>query len=262
MDLLQVIAGAVVGFTIGLTGVGGGSLMTPILVLGFGIPAVIAVGTDLLYAAITKCGGVYFHSKQATVDWGIVKLLAKGSIPASIITIILLQRLNQLGLDYQVLMTSTLGIMLILTSIVVISKDRLLDFVKQNLGNQHPCRRFVADYRPAITTVAGLLLGILVTISSVGAGAIGAAILFLLYPGKKSITIVGTDIAHAVPLTAIAGLGHLHFGSVDFQLLSGLLLGGLPAIYLGSLLGQHLPDRILKPIVASILMIMGLRFIL
>ena len=261
MDLLQVIAGAVVGFTIGLTGVGGGSLMTPILVLGFGIPAAIAVGTDLLYAAITKCGGVYFHSKQATVDWTIVKLLARGSIPASMITIILLQYLKQSGLDYQILMTSTLGFMLILTSIVVISKDRLLGFVKQHLDSQHPSRRFVAHYRPALTTVAGLLLGTLVTISSVGAGAIGAAILFLLYPGKPSITIVGTDIAHAVPLTAIAGLGHLHFGSVDFQLLGGLLLGGLPAIYIGSLLGRHLPDRVLKSIVASILMIMGLQFI-
>ena len=261
MDSLQIIAGAVVGFTIGLTGVGGGSLMTPILVLGFGISPAIAVGTDLLYAAITKCGGIYFHAKQATVDWKIVSLLARGSIPASLITLGVLHVLKQSGVDYQHLMTSTLGIMLILTSVIVFSKDKLLNYFKQNVASDNPYRHFIILHRAGVTTVAGILLGALVTISSVGAGAIGAAILFLLYPNKRSVAIVGTDIAHAVPLTAIAGLGHLQFGSVDLPLLSGLLLGGLPAIYLGSLLGQHLPDRILKPIVASILMLLGLQFV-
>ena len=260
MDLLYVLTGAVVGLVIGLTGVGGGSLMTPILVLGFGVNPAIAVGTDLLYAAITKCGGVFFHNRNKTIDWGIVGLLASGSIPISILTIIGLKWLAFMNLEYERLMTLTLSIMLICTSLVVIMKDRLLSYmhgaVKFSNGNTEQRQRI----RTYLTVLCGILLGFVVTVSSVGAGAIGAAILFLLYPSKRSTSIVGTDIAHAVPLTAIAGVGHIQLGSVDFQLLGGLLVGGLPAIYLGSHIGKTMPDSLLRPVVASVLFFLGVRF--
>lgn len=258
MDVLYILAGGSVGFIIGLTGVGGGSLMTPILVLGFGINPAIAVGTDLLYAAITKCGGVLFHHRNGTVNWKIVGLLASGSIPSSILTIFFLAQLNRAEIDYDRMITLTLSTMLILTSFVVIMKNRLLSFLHSNKKKKNSLPTKLRVFRPQITVLCGICLGSLVTISSVGAGAIGAAILFLLYPWKRSRTIVGTDIAHAVPLTAIAGFGHVHLGSVDFSLLLGLLVGGLPAIYLGSLVGKFMPDSILRPTVAIILFILGL----
>lgn len=261
MELIHISAGALVGLVIGLTGVGGGSLMTPILVLGFGIAPSIAVGTDLLYAAITKCSGIFFHHKNKTVDWKIVMLLGSGSIPSSLLTIYALETIRKQGINYDQVMMMTLSVMLILTSIIVISKNRLLSFIH----GRHPDNFFINSvrrFRPHITVLSGIALGMLVTISSVGAGAIGSAILFLLYPHKKSINIVGTDIAHAVPLTAIAGSGHLHFGSVDFDLLSGLLIGGLPAIYIGSFIGKKLPDKILRPFIACLLFAMGIKLML
>lgn len=260
MELFHIAAGGLVGLIIGLTGVGGGSLMTPILVMGFAISPVIAVGTDLLYAAITKCSGIYFHQKNKTVDWKIVLLLGSGSIPCSIITITILERLKNTGFNYDSIIMITLGVMLILTAIIILIKNKLLAFVHANHADSIFIN-FVKNYRPQITVVCGCLLGCVVTLSSVGAGAIGSAILFLLYPYKPSISIVGTDIAHAVPLTAIAGLGHLHYGSVDFFLLGGLLLGGVPAIYLGSLIGKKLPDKVLRPLIAFLLLAMGIKLV-
>jgi len=260
VELIHIAAGALVGLIIGLTGVGGGSLMTPILVLGFGITPVIAVGTDLLYAALTKCSGVYFHHKNRTVDWKIVFLLGSGSIPCSLITISVLEHLKKTGFNYDDIIMVTLGIMLILTAFIILIKNKLLAFIHSN----HPDSllvNLIRRFRPHITVLSGCLLGCVVSISSVGAGAIGSAILFLLYPRKTSIAIVGTDIAHAVPLTAIAGLGHLHYGSVDFSLLFGLLAGGVPAIYLGSIIGKKLPDKVLRPFIALLLLAMGVKLI-
>lgn len=232
--------------------------MTPILVLGFGISPAIAVGTDLLYAALTKCSGVYFHHKNSTIDWKVVFLLGSGSIPCSIITISILQHLKETGVNFDNIIMLTLSIMLILTSFIILIKSRLLAFIHSKHDDSFAVN-FVRNYRPQITILCGCMLGCVVTLSSVGAGAIGSAILFLLYPHKKSIAIVGTDIAHAVPLTAIAGLGHLHFGSVDFSLLFGLLFGGIPAIYLGSLIGKKLPDKVLRPLIAILLLCMGIK---
>jgi len=261
VEFVHIAAGALVGLVIGLTGVGGGSLMTPILVLGFGIPPAIAVGTDLLYAALTKCSAIYFHQKNKTIDWKVVGLLGSGSVPSSIITIFILKHLKQTGFNYDDIIIITLGVMLVLTSFIILIKSRLIAFIHSNHGDSFFVN-FVRHNRPKITVLCGCLLGCVVTLSSVGAGAIGSAILFLLYPRKPSISIVGTDIAHAVPLTAIAGLGHLHFGSVDFSLLFGLLIGGVPAIYLGSLIGKKLPDSILRPLIALFLLAMGIKLIL
>lgn len=257
MDLTFSMAGFLVGFIVGMTGVGGGSLMTPILVLGFSIKPIIAVGTDLLYAAITKSGGIFVHNKKGTIEWRIVGLLALGSLPSSLIAVFLLKHLEDAGINYNGLITSSLSVALILTSIVLLFKNKL-----HQLGQNErfdAIRALHRQLRVPMTVIAGIILGFLVTLSSVGAGALGAAILFFLYPRLPSIRIVGTDLAHAVPLTAVAGLGHLHLGTIDFYMLLSLIIGSLPGIYIGSHIATRLPEKIVRPILASMLMVIGLR---
>ncbi|MGR9105523.1 MAG: sulfite exporter TauE/SafE family protein [Gammaproteobacteria bacterium] len=257
MDLFYILAGGIVGFVIGLTGVGGGSLMTPLLVLGFGIKPAVAVGTDLLYAAITKAGGVFFHQRQRTVDWRVAGALALGSIPSSLLTVYFLEHLQRANSNYEKTMMLTLSVMLILTSAVVFLRNRLLSYLHVSLTKKVSLLAILLTYRGWITVFSGALLGIVVSLSSVGAGAIGSAILFLLYPRKPAINVVGTDLAHAVLLTTVAGLGHLRIGTVDLSLLLGLLAGGLPSIYLGSLIGKNMPDKILRPLIGVILLGLG-----
>lgn len=257
MDGAYTFAGLVVGFMVGLTGVGGGSLMTPLLVFLFGISPVKAVGTDLLFAAITKAEGVWVHGRRGTVEWRITGLLAAGSLPASLITTHLLQTLMVQKDDINTMITTLLGTALILTSVALLFKTEI-----QKLG-QRLSNGTAPDWgrwRGAITVLAGVVLGVLVTLTSVGAGALGAAMLFFLYPRLPAARIVGTDIAHAVPLTAVAGLGHLHMGTVDFMLLGSLLLGSLPGIYLGSHLSTRVPEKVMRPILASMLMLIGVKF--
>ena len=259
MDLAFTFAGFVVGFIIGLTGVGGGSLMTPILVLVFSIKPAVAVGTDLLYAAITKGGGIFAHQGQGTIDWKIVRLLSMGSIPAALSAVFILKQLTVMGINYDRLITSTLSIALILTSLVILFKAQL-----QSLGRKEQFRTIRIIHkrlRAPATILSGAAIGVLVTLSSVGAGALGAAILFFLYPRMSAIKIVGTDLAHAVPITAIAGLGHWGLGSVDFQLLLSLIIGSLPGIYLGSHAGVQLPEKYIRPILASMLLLIGGRLV-
>ena len=257
MDFAYTIAGLIVGFIVGLTGVGGGSLMTPILMLVFNISPAVAVGTDLLYACITKSGGIFVYHARRTIEWKVVGLLSLGSIPATLISIMALKHLGTSGINYDELITTTLSIALILTSLVLIFKNQLrfADPEKQSASLQLLHRRF---HKPA-TVIAGIIIGVLVSLSSVGAGALGAAFLFFLYPNLRTANIVGTDLAHAVPLTAIAGLGHMHLGTVDFLLLISLLSGSLPGIYLGSHAGLKLPDKVLRPLLASMLLLIGLR---
>lgn len=255
--LLYVVAGAGVGFAIGVTGVGGGSLMTPLLLL-FGFPLHIAIGTDLLYAAVTKAGGMAAHARQRTVDWRLVGLLALGSVPASLLTVWALHDLFGAPDAYAPLLTSALGVMLMLTALSILLRERLQALAPA----QSPLRRRLDRHAGTVTLLMGLLLGVCVTLSSVGAGAFGAAVLMALYPALRAARIVGTDIAHAVPLTLIAGLGHLALGNVDFALLGALLVGSLPAIWFGSRIADHLPDRVMRPILATLLAGLGIRFAL
>jgi hypothetical protein len=257
MDVVYSLAGFIVGFIIGLTGVGGGSLMTPILVILFSLKPAVAVGTDLLYAAITKSGGIFAHHCQHTIEWKIVGLLACGSIPASFAALFLLQHLNASGIDYDRLITLVLSIALILTSSVLLFRNRLQ--IASQDERFDAIRALHRKLRTPMTIFFGIVIGTLVTISSVGAGAIGAAILFFLYPRLRAVTIVGTDLAHAVPITAIAGIGHAHLGAVDYNLLVNLLMGSLPGIYLGSRIGILIPERIIRPLLAIMLMLIGVR---
>ena len=252
--LLYIAAGAVVGLVVGITGIGGGALMTPML-LSFGFPPHTAVGTDLLYAALTKAGGAYSHHKQKHVKWGLVKLLAVGSIPAALITGLLLHFFFSVVESYGPPMKNALGIMLVLTAIVILLRGRI-----QALAGRSKAGR-LAHLRPHATIIMGIFLGIFVTLSSVGAGAIGTAILMILYPALRGTHIVGTDIAHAVPLTLAAGLIHLTLGNVDFFLLGALLIGSIPAIHVGSHLSRYMPDKVLRPVLATLLLTMGLRYV-
>lgn len=252
------VAGFAVGFIVGMTGVGGGSLMTPILVLLFSVKPALAVGTDLLYASITKGGGIFVHQRNRTILWPVVGLLSIGSVPTSIATVFVLQRWTASGLNYDGVMTTTLGVALILTSLAIVGKERLVRFAqKERFAG---LRALHSRWQKPLTVMAGILLGILVTLSSVGAGAVGAVILFFLYPRVPSKQIVGTDLAHAVPLTAIAGLGHAHLGTVDYSLLGFLLLGSLPGIFMGSQIGIKLPEYVVRPALAGMLLMIGLRF--
>ncbi|EKF73039.1 hypothetical protein A11A3_15572 [Alcanivorax hongdengensis A-11-3] len=255
--LLYIAAGGLVGLAIGLTGVGGGSLMTPLLLL-FGFPPQTAIGTDLLYAAITKSSGMVLHARRGNVDWKIVGRLAAGSLPAALITALLLGSVFTNAAQYRPLLTTSLGLMLMFTAIVLIFKTRLRQSAQSGQGWLAAMQAHDLGW----TVAMGIVLGVLVTLSSVGAGAIGTALLLVLYPRLKPVRVVGTDLAHAVPLTLIAGLGHLFLGHVDWRLLLALLMGSLPAIYLGTHLGTRLPDRLMHPILVTVLLGLGVKYAL
>lgn len=252
------ISGFLVGLIVGLTGVGGGSLMTPLLVLTFGIAPATAVGTDLLYAAITKAGGSIAHARHGTVQWRIVGLLAAGSVPAALVTTLVLQALGPSSAMLRSLLTTTLGVALLLTAAAIIFR-RSVQALAQRQARQRGGWRDRHLY--SITIAVGLLLGVLVTISSVGAGALGTVALFFLYPRLETRQIVGTDIAHAVPLTLVAGLGHAFIGTVDYVLLGSLLIGSLPGIWIGSQLSARLPERYVRTALATILLVVGGKFV-
>ena len=247
------------GLIVGITGIGGGSLMTPLLLL-FGIPPHIAVGTDLLYAAITKASGVVAHHRQNTIKWSITLLMVAGSIPTAIITGIILSAYFDDYQHYTGIITTSLGVMLVITAALLLFRRKLQLFAEHqsNLNN----KSWIQKNRIGLTVFMGVILGVFVTLSSVGAGAIGTVILLILYPYLRSIQIVGTDLAHAVPLTLVGGLVHLGLGNVDFALLGALLIGSIPAIHLGSKIGSRLPENLLRNILACLLMVLGVKYII
>ncbi len=254
-DLLHAVAGLMVGFFVGLTGVGGGSLMTPLLVLLFGIAPATAVGTDLLFAASTKIAGSAVHGWKATVDWRIVRRLATGSVPAAAITLIGVSYFGKVDGHTSKTIMTVLGVMLVITSVATLFQKQLAVYAKK--------RDPRIDEREALipTIVLGALLGTAVTITSVGAGALGVTALLMLYPGLRVARIVGSDIAHAVPLTLVAGLGHWYIGNVDLMLLLNLLIGSIPGVIAGSLLSTRSPDHFLRPALAAVLMFSGYKLL-
>ena len=251
MDLIfYIFAGFVVGLLVGLTGVGGGSLMTPILLIFFNVKAAVAVGTDLLYASITKSVGIFAHGKLGNIDWKIVRLLAFGSIPASIITVLYLKDLN-IASDATVNnIKFWLGIALLLTSLSVLFRNQLAQLSKTG-------EWINPKYTPSLTIILGVILGFLVTLTSVGAGALGVTALLILYPKTPITKIIGSDVAHAVPLTLVAGLGHASLGTVDYSLLGTLLIGSIPGIWIGSHLSSKVAEHWVRTLLALILVYVG-----
>ena len=251
MDFFYYIsAGFVVGLLVGLTGVGGGSLMTPILMIFFNVKAIVAVGTDLLYASITKSVGIFAHGKLGNIDWKIVRQLAYGSIPAAIATTLYLRQSGIASDDTVTSIKFWLGIALLLTSLSVLFRNQLTKLSKTGHWVN-------PSYTPALTVILGLILGFMVTLTSVGAGALGVTALLILYPKVPITRIVGTDVAHAVPLTLVAGLGHASLGTVDYQLLGTLLIGSIPGIWIGSHLSAKVAEHWVRTVLALILVYVG-----
>ena len=254
LEPLYVLSGVLVGGLVGFTGVGGGSLMTPLLILLFNVHPATAVGTDLIYASIIKAGGSIVHGYNRTVDWRLVGRLALGSIPATVLTVGALYFLKIDSSETKVLVTRTLGIALLFTAGLLLFRKPLLRWYDVRVGELDPTlvRR--------LTIVTGLVLGVLVTLSSVGAGAIGVTALVMLYPKMDSRRIVGSDIAHAVPLTLVAGLGHSILGSIDYHILASLLAGSIPAIVVMSMVSARASDTAVRVALAVVLITVCVRF--
>jgi uncharacterized protein len=254
MDLFAILAGFAVGAIVGMTGVGGGSLMTPLLIGVFKLHPALAIGTDLWFAALTKTGGAVAHARHGHVDWRITRLLLLGSLPAALATIALMHA-SGITKGWAAALTFSLGVALLLTAVVVAFKKTW-----QAVGLK--LERWLPESRKAPLTVAsGVVLGVLVTLSSIGAGALGATLILLLYPRLAAHRLVGTDIAHAVPLTLVAGIGHATLGHVDWSLLAALLVGSLPGIWIGAQLTRRMPERVVRGLLCASLVTAGVKVI-
>jgi uncharacterized protein len=254
LDLIAVLSGFAVGAIVGLTGVGGGSLMTPLLLSVFRLSPAVAIGTDLWFAAVTKTSGSIAHHRHGHVEYRILWLLLAGSIPAALLTLYFMQSAG-ITKNWASALTFSLGIALLLTAITVAFKDAW-----HAVGLR--LERWIPEHRkPAATVAAGLLLGVLVTLSSIGAGAVGATLILLIYPRLHTRKLVGTDIAHAVPLTLVAGIGHAYMGNVNWGLLAELLVGSIPGIWIGAQLTRKLPEKLIRGLLCVSLVAAGLKVI-
>ena len=259
-----ILAGVLVGFCVGITGVGGGSLMTPILISLFRIEPHIAIGTDLLYAAISKFCGSMVHAKKLNIVWPIVLWLALGSIPASIITHWILENYLSGSTHYKAVLTTVLGFMLTLTGISIVFRAQIERFFAKYRKAQisELEQNFDIKGKKIYVVIMGIVLGVFVTLSSVGAGAFGIMALILMFPNLPMIRIIGSDVVHAVLLTSVAGFAHMTSGNVDFHLLGWLLVGSIPAIIIGTLISSRLPERLIRKILGITLFALGINFIL
>jgi uncharacterized protein len=259
-ELAFVFAGFFVGTIVGLTGVGGGSLMTPILIFFFGIKPYLAVGTDLLFAAFTKMGGTVKLARSKVIDWRVVLNLTAGSIPASLITLFLLHNVGATNAQVQKVMTTALGLALLLTAAATLYKVVRGKITPKTIAKGEEA----AAARPrhwSLPLLFGAIIGTLVTLTSVGAGAIGVTVLMILYPKLPLPRIVAADIAYAVPLTLVAGFGHASLGSVDWSMLACLLAGSLPGIWVGSHLMSKTPERVIRSLLSVLLAYAGMKLI-
>ncbi|MDN2698034.1 MULTISPECIES: sulfite exporter TauE/SafE family protein [Janthinobacterium] len=248
MTLSYIVSGFAVGLLVGMTGVGGGSLMTPLLTLLFGVPPSVAVGTDLAFASITKSAGTLTHRLRGTIRWDIVKRLCIGALPAAVVSTLALKSFGTLSPEIGQIIRYSIAGSVLLTVVALVFKGRMLTWI-----NAHPEKQLQGNKLAAATIISGAVLGTLVTISSIGAGAIGATLLVMLYPRMSSAEVAGTDIAYAVPLTAIAALGHWWLGSIHWELLASLLVGSLPGITLGSWVARSVPEKFLRVLLAMTL---------
>lgn len=251
---LYSLSGLVVGALVGITGVGGGSLMTPLLVLLFGVHPATAVGTDLLYAAITKTAGTAVHGMHGRVNWKIVGSLAAGSVPAALLMLWLMAGVDRKSIGVTSTITTALGWLLVMTAIMLVFRGRILALARRAIGHRMPPKPATIA---VFTIVLGFVLGVLVTLTSVGAGALGVTILLVLYPRLDVREIVGSDIVHAVPLTLIGGMGYWIIGEIDWAMLFALLAGSIPGIILGSLLAPKLHERTIRIVLAVTLAIVA-----
>ena len=258
MDSAFVFSGFLVGLLVGVTGVGGGSLLTPLLILFFGVSPVAAVGTDLMFAALTKSAGVVVHSRNQQVDWRVVRQMACGSVPAALLTLAILHYLVAGDKDIGRFIMPILGFMLIVTAIALLAKASILKHRDRSIAIQRMRATLPAG---PFATALGAILGFLVTLTSIGAGAFGVVALLVLKPHMSIQRVVGTDIAHAIPLTLVGGVGFAILGQVNWGLLANLLLGSLPGILIGSHWSSRMPEKWLRTLLAIMLMIIGSKIV-
>lgn len=259
MDLAYSLAGAFVGFLVGLTGVGGGSVMAPILILLFGFSPAVAIGTDLWFAAITKTAGGFIHHRLGSPDWKIVGRLALGSLPAAALTLLWLAQYHGGRLESDLLM-KLLGAALLVIAVLILARDRIVRPLRRLRDRMGPRLR---NHQFMATVTGAIAVGCLVTLTSVGAGALVAVMLALVYPLRMNArTIVGTDIVHAIPLTLVAAVGHSWLGNVDGWLLASLLLGSIPGIIAGSLVAGKISDNLVRVALAVMLIASSLKMLL
>ena len=248
------LAGFFVGMLVGITGVGGGALLTPMLVLFFGVPPATAVGTDLWFAGVTKSVGGFSHHLRGNVDWQVWRRLSLGSLPAAMLTLAGLQ-VNAVSPAKHSLILTALGGVLVITAVAIIFRNRIESW-GDAVRSRAPSR--FKQAQPAMTVFSGAILGVLVTLTSVGAGALGVVMLVFLYPRRLAAArLVGTDIVHAIPLTILAGTGHFWMGHVDLLLMGKLLLGSIPGIIIGAMLSTKVPEKLLRGAIAVALLIVG-----
>jgi uncharacterized protein len=264
-----ILAGVLVGFCVGVTGVGGGSLMTPILISLFRIEPHIAIGTDLLYAAISKFCGSFVHAKKMNIVWPIVIWLAVGSIPASFATHWVLDNYLSQSTHYKAVLTMVLGFMLTITGLSILFRSQIENLFNKYRKQELPDMtqdlekvKLQAKEKRVAIIIMGIILGIFVTLSSVGAGAFGIMALVVMFPNLPMIRIIGSDVVHAVLLTLVAGLGHMSSGNVDFMLLMWLLVGSIPAIIVGTLLSSRMPEKLIRKILGITLFALGVNFMI
>ena len=248
MLLTYVISGFAVGTLVGMTGVGGGSLMTPLLTLLFGVPPSVAVGTDLAFASITKTAGTFTHRLRDTVRWDVVRLLCLGALPAAVLSTFALKYFGTVSKEMGQIIRYSIAGSVLLTVVALLFKGKMLAWL-----NAHPERQLSGRPLATATVVCGAVLGALVTVSSIGAGAVGATLLVMLYPRMSPAEVAGTDIAYAVPLTAIAAFGHWWLGSINWELLAMLLIGSVPGITIGSWFARAMPEKVLRGLLAMTL---------
>lgn len=258
VDSIQVLAGAVTGILVGLTGVGGGALMTPLLLLFFGVAPLAAVGTDLWFAAITKLVGSGVHHSRGLVDWQVVRRLWSGSLSATAATL-LWMRWKPVDRSSVDLLVTLIALALLCTALGIVFQKSL-----HRIGTRWRTTRrdsFKAMQGP-LTVAAGVLLGFLVTLTSVGAGALGTVLLTYLYPLRLTPQrLIATDIVHAIPLAVLAGIGHLFIGDVRFDLLGNLLLGSIPGVVVGASFSARLPGAWLRLFLAAALIGVGVKLL-
>lgn len=252
---LYMLSGAAVGLLVGMTGVGGGSLMTPLLILAFGIHPASAVGTDLLYASATKAVGTGVHAVGRNIDWALVRRMAAGSIPATLLTVGAMRFLHLDSGQTAGPLSIALAVVLVLTAASLLLRGSLSRLAQARVNP----RSEVLTRR--LTVALGAALGVLITLTSVGAGALGVTLLVFLYPQTPIARVVGSDIVHAVPLTLIAGLAHWWMGTVNLGLLTSLLCGSVPGVIVGSLLAPRMPERVLRPILAVVLLLVSAKLV-
>jgi uncharacterized membrane protein YfcA len=249
---LQVLAGGLVGFTVGLTGMGGGALMTPMLILLFGVSPGTAVSSDLLTSLVMKPVGGTVHYRRGTVDWGLVRWLVVGSVPAAFSGVIVLRHLGE-GAKVQNDIQTLLGWALIVAAVSMMAKTLMVARERgRGLVDEHSPDR--VKVKRVATLLIGVAGGFIVGMTSVGSGSLMIVMLLVLYPRLTSSRLVGTDLVQAIPLVAAATVGHALFGNISLGLTGSLLMGSLPGVYAGARISSRAPDGVIRPALVLILL--------